>query len=405
MSMYPMPRLAKTAVVLAALAGPSALAAQSGGGTPPRAAEVRMRAMSTADEAELARELARERSTRMRLEARIAALAATLDSSTRLDSAERRRLQAELEESMRRLTATHARVGLDVGSRIVLDHHASVASPEVRRTLIDAQRRLSSAARMGYVGITLSPTSNHVRAQGSGKLYVRYFEHPTIISIEPASPAERAGLRRGDVVMAYNRMDVRRELPMHDLLRPGSRVTIRVARDGRERNVALTVADPPAIVRGRRTDFLASPGELQGRVHAPSVRGSESFRGTAPAPPHAPPGGRDGLLVMAAPGAEGRTVYRFEVARGVAGAELAPIAGGLGDALGVKQGLLVIRVAPQSVAAAAGLRDGDIIVKANGRTIEDIPSLGRAMRENEATRSVALETLRARRKRVVHLTW
>jgi serine protease Do len=98
-------------------------------------------------------------------------------------------------------------------------------------------------------------------------------------------------------------------------------------------------------------------------------------------------------------------MYRFEVARGLAGAELTAISGGLRDALGVKQGLLVIRVAPQSVAANAGLRDGDIIVKANGRTIDDIPALSRAMREHDATRTLALETLRARKKRMVRLTW
>ncbi len=402
-----MPRLTTGAIVLASLALPGVLAGQSaGGGSPARAAEVRLRAMTPADEAELVRELARERAARMQLEARITMLAATLDSSTRLDAAERRRLQAELEQSMRRLTETHARVGLDVGSRIVLDGRTSVASDEVRRTLIDAQQRLSSAARMGYVGITLSPTNNHIRAQGAGELYVRYFEHPTIISIEPNSPAERAGLQRGDIVMAYNRMDVRRELPMHELLKPGSRVTIRVGREGRERNVALTVADPPAIVLGRRTDFLVSPGELQqGRVYAPAVRGSAAGGTVRAAAPAAPSGSPEGLLALGTPGAEGRSLYRFEVVRGLAGAQLTPIVGGLGDALGVKQGLLVIRVLPQSVAANSGLRDGDIIVKANGRTIEDIAALSRAMRENDATRTLSLETLRARKKRMVRLTW
>lgn len=405
MSTYPMWRLTTVAVTLAGFALPGALLAQSaGGGAPARPAQVRVRALTAVEEAELSRELARARAERMHLESRILTLAAHLDSSSRIGAADRRRLQMELEENMRRLTETHARVGLDVGSRIVLDRSTSVASQEVRRTLVEAQRRLSSAARMGYVGITLSPTNNHVRAEGSGELYVRYFERPTIISVEPNSPAERAGLQRGDVVLAYDGVDVRRELPMHDLLEPGRRLTIRVGRAGRDHDVALTVADPPANVRGRRTDFLASPGELERRVYAPSVRGATG--GGMPAATAARASGvREGTIVMRTPAAEGRTVYRFELARGIAGAELTPISGGLRDALGVRQGLLVMRVAPQSVAARAGLRDGDIIVKAGGRAIEDIPGLSRAMRENDDARTLALETVRARKKRMVRLTW
>lgn len=399
-----MSRLTTAAVALLTIALPAALAAQApGGSAPAQRTQVRVRALTAAEEAELARELARVRAERVQLESRILLLAAQLDSGSRVGAPERRRLQAELEESMRRLTQTHARVGLDVGSRIVLDRSTSVASEEVRRTLVDAQRRLSSAARMGYVGITLSPTNNHVRAERSGALYVRYFEHPSIISVEPNSPAERAGLQRGDVVMAYDGIDVRRELPMHDLLEPGRRMTVRVARAGREHTVGLIVAEPPANVRGRRTDFLVPSVDLERRVAVPSPRaaGGATIASTAPGAPVA----REPLVVMGAPAAEGRSLYRFEVARGVAGAELTPVAGGLRDALGVKQGLLVMRVVPQSVAANAGLRDGDIIIKADGRVVEDIPALSRAMRERDGTRSLTLETIRARKKRMVRLTW
>lgn len=383
-----MQRLTMAALVLGCAGGVTPLSAQAAGGAPRPARPT----ASRIDDAELARALAREQAVRMQLVARIESLAARLESRTELSGTQRRRLQADLERSIRQLTETHARTAVDVGSRIILQHEPAIATSEVRRSLSEAQRRLTSAARIGYVGITLSPTNNHVRAEESGELYVRYFARPTIISVEPNSPAERAGLQRGDVVVSYNDMDVRSELPMHDVLRPGNSMQIRVRRAGRERDVRLTVAAPPANVLGRRTDFLVPSEDVAGRRLAPLSRGAAE-RGRATA------SGRGSRTI--APGA----AYRFEFARGIAGAELSPITAGLASALGVKKGLLVMRVAERSPAAAAGLRDGDIVLKANGHVTDDIAALSRVMRRHDEGRSVTLETVRQKKKRMVRLTW
>lgn len=374
-------RLTMAALVLGCAGGAAPLFAQASGGAP--------RAAPRVDDAELARALAREQAVRMQLVARIESLAAQLDSRPVLSEAQRRRLQADLERSIRQLSETHARTAVDVGSRIILRHEPAIATSEVRRSLGEAQRRLTSAARIGYVGITLSPTNNHVRAEESGELYVRYFARPTIISVEPNSPAERAGLQRGDIVVSYNDLDVRRELPMHELLRPGNRMQIRVWREERERDVSLTVAAPPPNVLGRRTDFLVPSEDVASRRVAPVP---------APAKRPAAVGGRSRTI---APGA----VYRFEFARGIAGAELSPITAGLASALGVKKGLLVMRVAERSPAATAGLRDGDIVLKANGQVTDDIAALSRVMRRHDEDRAVTLETIRQKKKRMVRLTW
>lgn len=363
-------RLTTAALVLGATVVAPRLPAQAAGAG---SVEAQPRVVRRVDEPELARELALQQALRMQLVARIEALAAQLDDDAPLGTAERSRLQRELALNVRRLTQTHARVGLDVGSRIVLQRPHGVATVEVRRVLDETQRRLTSAARTGHVGITLSPTNNRVRVQRPGELFVRYFEYPTIISVEPDSPAEHAGLRRGDLVVAYNDMDVRRELPMHELLRPGNAVHIRVRRDGRDEQVKLTVAAAPANVRERRTDFLV------------------------PAPPAAP---MHRVTAATSPAA-----FRIDVTRGLAGAALNPITPGLAAALGVEKGLLVTSVASRSPAAAAGLLDGDILLKANGRDVEDIATLSRIMREQHASRMVMLETLRKKQKQQVRLAW
>lgn len=315
-----------------------------------------------------------EHAERLQLVARIEHLAGQLAGAD-LDRASRQRLERDLERSFARLTELNAREGLDVGARIVLRRDPG-ATGGVRRMLGEAERRAASAARTGYIGITLSPTNNLLRLRPGGEMYVRYLDHPSIITVEPNSPAERAGLRRGDVVLAYNDMDVRGEIPMHEVLEPGRPMRIRVRRDGREHTVQLTVAEPTPLVLGRREEFL-----LPARV-----------------------GGARTALPEGEPGMP-RMPLRFTMPRGVAGAELTPVTAGLGEALGVKQGLLVLAVAPRSPAQQAGLRDGDVIVKAEGRLVESIPALSRVIRERDAERVVALELRRDRKTRTVRLRW
>lgn len=390
-----MRRLTTAVLTLGTIGGAADLPAQATGGG---GSEPRLRRLERVDEPALARELASQQAVRRQLISRIEALASRLEHGD-VAPAERTRLQAELELNMKRLTETHARVGLDIGTRIVVQDLRGAASPEFRRVLTQTRARLSSAARTGYIGITLSPTNNHVRVRGSGELFVRYFEFPTILSVEPSSPAERAGLQRADLVLAYNDIDVRRELPMHEVLRPGRSVKIRVRRDGLDRDVTLTVAEPPANVLGRRNDFLI-PGspDRQERVYAPSIRTRV---------PGSPESAGDRQMMIIEPGASPRAgaEFRFAMRRGLAGAELAPITGGLASALGVRRGLLVIAVAPRSVAATSGLREGDIVLKADGRDVDDIPSLSRAMQAQEGARALTLETLRKKKKRTVRLTW
>ena len=336
---------------------------------------------------EVERELARHQAERSRLIAHIESLAGRLESSDALDPRQRRQLQGELERMVKRLTEMHARVGMDVGVRL-LDGESEAATMEVRRVLGETQRRFATAARAGYVGITLSPTNNRVRVLPGGRLFVRYFDYPAIISVDPSSPAERAGLARGDTVLAYNGFDVRRELPMHELLDAGRPVRVSVRRDGRERTVRLVVAPPPAVVQGRREEFFVPAHETAPRPRlAPIARPGE--RVVAPSPPAVP------LSPM----------YHFDFARGLAGAELKALTEGLAAAVGVRKGLLVMSVAPRSPAAHAGLRDGDIILSANGREVPEIAALSRVMRESDDARAVDLKVRREKKTRTVRLTW
>jgi len=68
-----------------------------------------------------------------------------------------------------------------------------------------------------------------------------------ITAIERGSPAEHAGLQRGDLVIALNGREVRNATDLRNrigLVRVGERVTMTIIRDGRQRNLDLRVSAP-----------------------------------------------------------------------------------------------------------------------------------------------------------------
>jgi serine protease Do len=72
-----------------------------------------------------------------------------------------------------------------------------------------------------------------------------------IDSIEPNGPADKAGLQRGDVILSLNGKDVdERTLRfMTGSQTPGTVAKLTIARDGRERNVDVTLGVMPNLDR------------------------------------------------------------------------------------------------------------------------------------------------------------
>jgi serine protease Do len=79
--------------------------------------------------------------------------------------------------------------------------------------------------------------------------------------------------------------------------------------------------------------------------------------------------------------------------RAVAGAELAPLNPALAEYFGATDGVLVLNAADRTPAERAGLRGGDVIIRANDTPIRSVTELRRAI---EAARGedVTLRVLR-----------
>jgi S1-C subfamily serine protease len=97
----------------------------------------------------------------------------------------------------------------------------------------------------------------------------------------------------------------------------------------------------------------------------------------------------------------GTSVYPF------AGAEFTELNNDLSDALGVKaEGVFVTNVVEGSPARAAGLRGGDIILKADSIRVETPIDLVRAIRSADDTdRRVVLQIIRKHKPQTLILGW
>jgi serine protease Do len=205
------------------------------------------------------------------------------------------------------------------------------------RNIMDQLIRTGKVTR-GFIGATLQDVDTNL---------AKAFQLPNtdgavITSVEPDAPAQRAGLREGDVITHINGesvIDVQNLRNRIAALSPGSNVKLRVVRGGKPTELAVTLAERPADTEARG--------------------------GRAPRPGE-PGGARSGL-------------------EGVEVQELTPaIARQLRIPADVT-GIVVTDVGEASAAAEAGLRRGDVIEQVNRQDVRTMADFNRLVRQSSGT--------------------
>ncbi len=191
------------------------------------------------------------------------------------------------------------------------------------KVAMDVAEQLKTRGRVarGWLGVTIQDLTPEL-AKSFGLDAPR---GALIAQVQPGGPAAKAGLKPGDIVLAYDGRPLARsgELPPRvGATAPGSSVKLTLFRDGRETELALTV------------------GEL-----------SEAVAGSAKAP--APAGNPLGATL----------------------AELEADARARGE-----RGVRVRELTPNGPAARAGLRPGDVIERVRDRVVDDVPAALEALR-------------------------
>jgi S1-C subfamily serine protease len=193
-----------------------------------------------------------------------------------------------------------------------------------------------------------------------------------IDEVNEDSPAEKAGIKAGDIVVDYDGERVRSARQFTRLVQEtpdGRTVAIGVMRDGKKQTVNAT---PEA---GRMTWNF---GPEVDRAFRDAERGLREFHFEVPKDFHLDDRDRT-------PGEPRRFEYRlpeefhgfaFPSTRGRLGVSVQSITPELAEYFGAKSGgALVSSVTKDSPAAKAGIKAGDVIVSVNGRTVSDAEDL------------------------------
>jgi serine protease Do len=288
-----------------------------------------------------------------------------------------------------------------------------------RQLMIVARRNagLVSAIRMGcaregmqpdgYMGLNF--VGIEVRKEGDGPAMYYFGDNPRIVSVDPGSPAQKAGIEAADEVVAINGMDARKPFALGSLLKPGARVVVKIQREGKVRDAQVTVAKrqedggtPCAQVDevvgpngyAPQQIFMRSPGGPE-PARAPSRVLTQSFSSSGDVPPMPKIAGPQGGFAFMAP-------YPTMGPSMLYGAQFLTLDAEWRETLGVEKGLLVTLVAPGSPAQTAGLKKGDVVIGAGEDAVATMAALWRIVNK-AGTDGVTLKLIRAKQPASVTL--
>lgn len=236
------------------------------------------------------------------------------------------------------------------------------AVPAARVREIAEQLKRFGYIRRGWVGVGMA-----LRAGGV-----------VVDEVSTGSPAARAGLSVSDKVLAVNDFPVKNLLDVGRVVRnavPGSRLKFRVERRGQQRTLEAVVGEMPP--GDEATVVAVAPG-------IPDVFDIDEFRSAMPPAHH--------------------YVFNLNSSTNL-GVDTLDMTPELAETYQVREkfGLLVARVSPNSSSARAGLKVGDVLVRAKGVELRSLSQLRQVLNSLKNGETLHLQVYRDGKSRTVGL--
>lgn len=231
----------------------------------------------------------------------------------------------------------------------------------------------------GYLGVQ----TEEVTKENFSRFGLREVRGVGVADVVAGSPAQTAGIQKGDVIVRVNGDEITSSRKLTRLIgeiSPDHTAKLTISRGGSERDINVTL--------GRRP----SPKFGDGAFNAPDVFERFEF----PRLPEMPD-------LEKLPRIEGKPgepfVWSFTNRRQI-GVGLTPLTKQLSDHFGIENGALVNTVRENSPAAKAGLQAGDIIVEIDGKAVKGEMDVIRAIGEKKEG-GVTLTYVRDRDRKTV----
>ena len=192
----------------------------------------------------------------------------------------------------------------------------------------------------GMLGVTIQS----VDADLASSLNLPAARGAIVTSVASGSPAESAGLKRGDVITSVNNQSISDRNTLRNAvasLAPGTNVQVKAVRDGREASFQVALAELPDNRRATTEDSDSATGTNTGRF----------------------------------------------------GMTLQPLTADMASRMGLsanEQGLVVTRLDPDGAAADAGLRQGDLIQEVNRKPVRNLTEFTAAVQQSGARPALLL---------------
>ena len=295
------------------------------------------------------------------------------------------KLQGELAVSAGKLAAMEAKMQLQDWGKLdeVSAHLAglqSELSAEIPEALAQAEKRVIEISPdddqvwqsddSGWLGIEIS----EITGDKAKELNLPAVRGVQVMSVEPDSPAVKAGLKENDVILSYEGQNVEGTVQFRRLVRetpPGRTIPFTVFRDGTTQSLNVEIGNRSAqfekhIERGMDGDMAPMPPMPPGNFSMPDF----NFKFVTPEAMdwHMP------LLGISAEDLNGQ----------------------LGSYFGApnNEGILVREVKAGTPADKAGLKAGDVIMKIDDQPVKSLHDLRTHLRDKSDQKSVNLSILR-----------